>query len=195
MAAAPAFVFALQDTEPLVELSSLDPTLEVELKYATEDNFMRKKLYSSERAFLRPEVAERLLKAHRSLRARGLGIKVLDAYRPLSVQREMFQAFPHPGFVADPEKGSNHNRAAAVDVTLVDLEGNELPMPSVYDEFTERSHVDYMGGGAQARENRRTLQAAMREQGFRALETEWWHFDDPEAQRYRILDVPFEEIR
>ena len=140
-------------------------------------------------------MAERLVQAHRSLRARGLGIKVLDAYRPLSAQKEMFRVFPHPGFVADPAKGSNHNRAAAVDVTLVDLDGNELPMPSAYDEFTERSHVNYAGGTDEARENRRILQAAMREQGFHALETEWWHFDDPEAERYIILDVPFEEIR
>ena len=178
-------------TEPLVEIGSLDPSIRVELKYATADNFMKEPLYrNGAKAFLRRSVAERLLKAQALLKDRGLSIKVFDAYRPLSVQKRMFERFPYPGFVADPAKGSNHNRGAAVDVTLTDAQGREWGMPSAYDEFSPRSHIRYLSSDAQAMAHREILQQTLIEAGFEPLETEWWHFNDPNAEAYDVLDIP-----
>ena len=179
---------------PLVEIKDLDSTIVLDIKYATADNFMKEILYPDARAFLQPRVAERLVRVQERLRAQGLGLKVFDGYRPLSVQKKMFARFPQPGFVADPAKGSNHNRGAAVDVGLVDATGHELPMPSRYDEFSERSHIRYAGGTAEELKNRGILQDAMKAEGFKPLETEWWHFDDPDWQQYPILDIPIEDL-
>ncbi len=178
----------------LVELKDIEPSIGVDLKYATADNFMKEKLYSDARCFLRPEVAARLVRVQTRLRAKGLGLKIFDGYRPLAVQKKMFARFPYPGFVADPAKGSNHNRGAAVDVGLVDAAGKELPMPSAYDEFSERSHIAYAGGTAVESQNRQTLQDAMQAEGFKPLESEWWHFDDPDCKTYPVLDIPIESL-
>ncbi len=121
-------------------------------------------------------------------------MKIFDAYRPLSVQKKMWAKFPLEGYVADPAKGSNHNRGAAVDVTLVDKNGEELPMPSPYDEFSERAHRDYAGGTDEERKNRKILEDAMQAEGFRGISTEWWHFDDADAKTYPILDLPFTSV-
>jgi len=178
------------DSSPLVEVQKVDPSIYVELKYKTADNFMNEVLYDADfRCFLRPEVAQRVARVQAHLRGQGYGLKIFDGYRPLSVQKRMFARFPQPGFVADPKKGSNHNRGAAVDLTLVDLEGNQLPMPSEYDEFSERAHIEYQGGSVQERKNRKILQQAMTQEGFRPLRSEWWHFDDPKAKTYAVLDI------
>lgn len=148
----------------------------------------------SARAFLRPKVAEKLARVQTRLEKEGLGLKVFDAYRPLSVQKLMWARVPVEGYVANPAKGSNHNRGAAVDLTLVDKDGRELPMPSGYDEFTERAHRAYKGGTEEERINRQILEDAMQAEGFRGITTEWWHFDDLEAKSYPVLDEPFEKI-
>lgn len=181
----------------MVELKKLDPTIAVELKYATPHNFMNEVMYPEDaRCFLLRETAERLLRVHRALASQGLGIKIFDGYRPLSIQKKMFARFPKPGYVADPKKGSNHNRGAAVDVTLVDLAtGLELAMPSQYDEFSERSHLNYTGGTPEESENRRILQEAMAREGFKPISMEWWHFDDPQSSQYAVLDLPIEDVR
>lgn len=174
-----------------MEVTSLDPTIVVELRYASRDNFVGERLYPvGSRALLRGPVAERLARVQRRLRERDLGLKIFDAYRPHSVQKKLWEKFPVPGYVADPAKGSNHNRAAAVDVTLVTLEKAEVSMPSKYDEFTDRAHRDYAGGDPAALENRRILEEAMAAEGFVPLATEWWHFDEPDAKRFGILDEP-----
>ena len=153
--------------DDFVELKRLEPTLVIELPYATENNFTKEKLYPVERCFLRRKVAESLVAAHRSLADRGLGLKIWDGYRPHSVQYRMWEKAPFPGYVGDPKFGSKHNRGAAVDVTLVDLNtGKELAMPTPYDEFTPRAHRDYFKLPPEVAENRRILQDAMRAHGF-----------------------------
>ena len=182
------------EENPLIDLQQSIPGLVVDVRYATADNFMKEVLYPESRVLLRREVAEKLARVQVKLKERGLSIKIFDAYRPLAVQKKMWAKFPLEGYVANPAKGSNHNRGAAVDVTLVDKEGKELPMPSAYDEFSERSHRDYAGGTQEERDNRKILSDAMESEGFVGIRTEWWHFDDKDAKTYPVLDLPFSSV-
>ena len=182
------------EENPLVDLKSFIPGLCFEIRYATPDNFVKETLYPEARCLMRKEVAEKLKRVQEALRASGLSLKIFDGYRPLSVQKKMWAKFPVPGYVADPAKGSNHNRGAAVDLTLTDSQGKELPMPSAYDEFSERAHRDYAGGTEEERKNRQTLEDAMKKEGFIGITTEWWHFDDSEAKKYPVLDLPFSSV-
>ncbi|HTL70929.1 MAG TPA: M15 family metallopeptidase [Candidatus Eisenbacteria bacterium] len=195
-ALAAALVLALQgpvasaEENPLVDIQSVHPRIRIDVRYATENNFMKERLYPAARCLVRREVAAKLARVQDRLEARGLGLKIFDGYRPLSVQKKMWARFPVEGYVANPAKGYNHNRGAAVDLTLVDGKGNELPMPSAYDEFSERAHRDYAGGTEAERENRALLQSEMEREGFHGLTTEWWHFDDAAAKSYPLLDLP-----
>lgn len=181
--------------DDFVELKRLEPSLMIELPYATEDNFTKEKLYPVARCFLRRRVAESLLAAHRSLADRGLGLKIWDGYRPHSVQYRMWEKAPFPGYVGDPKLGSKHNRGAAVDLTLIDLEtGKELAMPTPYDEFTPRAHRDYFKLPPEVAENRRILQETMLAHGFMTIESEWWHFDHREWSRFPLSDVSLETL-
>src|SRR3989338_8491313 len=177
---------------PLIDIRQVHPRVLVEVRYATPDNFMGEALYPEARCLLRRETAAKLAHAQDALELQGLGLKVFDGYRPLAVQKKMWARFPLEGFIANPAKGSNHNRGAAVDLTLVDREGQELTMPSAYDEFSERSHRDYSGGTEAERKNRAILEEAMVKEGFTGLSTEWWHFDDTDAKNYPVLDISFE---
>src|SRR5439155_19902064 len=156
----------------------------VDIRYATADNFTHQQLYAHARCLLHEAVARRLADVQRELRARGLGLVVYDCYRPLSVQRKMWALVPDERYVSDPAKGSRHNRGAAVDLALVDKRGRVLPMPSGYDEFTERAHRDFAGGSdaraIEARKNRALLDEVMTRHGFVGLPTEWWHYDAAE---------------
>jgi len=182
------------EDSPLVDLEKYIPGLGVEIRYATSNNFMKEKLYPEARCLLRKEAAEKLGRVQERLKEQGLSLKIFDGYRPLSVQKRMWEKFPLEGYIANPAKGSNHNRGAAVDVTLTDMEGNELGMPSPYDEFSERAHADYAGGSEEQRKNRRILREAMESQGFVGISSEWWHFDDAEAKKYPVLDLPFSSV-
>jgi len=173
----------------LVEIRKLDPTLQVDLKYATADNFLHRPLYSDSRCFLRRCTAERLIRAHRQLQSQGYGIKIWDGYRPLSVQKAMWKIMPDANFVADPAKGSRHNRGAAVDVTLVDGSGREVEMPTPFDDFTPRAAARSADVTPEAARHRQLLQEAMTGAGFILYEAEWWHFNDPEWEKCEILDV------
>ncbi len=184
-----------EGTNPLVDLKKFDTRLRFEIRYATSDNFTKEALYPEARCLLRAETAQKLKQVQDELAQKGLGLKIYDGYRPLSVQKKMWAKYPVEGYVANPAKGSNHNRGAAVDLTLVDLRtGEERPMPSAYDEFSERAHRDYAGGTAEQRENRHVLEEAMQRQGFVGLKTEWWHFDDKDAKTYPVLDLPFSSV-
>ncbi|MBI4431866.1 MAG: D-alanyl-D-alanine dipeptidase [Candidatus Omnitrophica bacterium] len=174
----------------LVDIQTVNPRIRLEIRYATADNFMKEPLYPKSRCLLRPEVAARLSRVQDNLEKRGLGLKIFDGYRPLSVQKKMWARFPVEGYIANPAKGSNHNRGAAVDLTLVDADGRELSMPTPYDEFSERAHRSYAGGTEEERRNRQILQEAMETEGFTGLSTEWWHFDDKAAKAYPVLDLP-----
>lgn len=174
----------------LVDLGALDRRIVVDIRYATADNFTKTVLYPSARCRLRRSVAARLRLVQSDLAERGLGLKVWDCYRPLSVQRKLWALVPDPRYVADPAKGSRHNRGAAVDVTLIDASGRELEMPTGYDDFSEKAHRDWDGASPSAKRNREILERAMRERGFEGLPTEWWHFDAEGWQRYPLSDDP-----
>ncbi|MBI4425017.1 MAG: D-alanyl-D-alanine dipeptidase [Elusimicrobia bacterium] len=176
--------------EPFIDLQAADPRIEVDIRYATADNFTKTALYPANRCLLRAAVARRLSRAQTALAKEGLGLKVWDCYRPLAIQRKLWALVPDPRYVADPAKGSRHNRGAAVDLTLVDAAGRELEMPTAYDDFSERAHRDYATPSAAAARNRRFLETALAKQGFEGLPTEWWHFDAPGWRRYPIADVP-----
>jgi D-alanyl-D-alanine dipeptidase len=178
-----------KETEPLVDLTKLDSTIVIDMKYATTDNFLGKKVYNSARCLLRKSVAERLIRVQRRLQKMGLGLKIWDAYRPLSVQRKFWEYCPDPRYVAPPEKGSRHNRGAAVDVTLVDAMGNELEMPTRFDDFSKRAASDSPDVSPVARKNRKILIDAMTAEGFKGISSEWWHYDAPGYLKYPIRDI------
>ncbi len=181
----------------LVELRSLDPTIRYDIRYATTNNFMGAVFYTQAKAFLQRPAAEALVRAHRQLRELGYGLLIHDAYRPWYVTKMFWDATPASmkDFVADPASGSCHNRGAAVDLTLYEIEtGAPVPMVSGYDEFSPRAHPDYPGGTAAQRWHRALLRAAMEAQGFTVYDVEWWHFDHRDWRRYRIGNQTFEEI-
>ena len=180
------------ETEPrdtvLVRIHSVVPDLLTDVRYATSNNFTGRILYDSDTLFARAFVVERLAHAQRIARGRGLQLKVFDAYRPLSVQKLMWSIVPDERYVADPMKGSRHNRGCAVDVTLCDMDGVELEMGTTYDEFTPRSAATYTDLPPAQLQHRRLLEQIMNEAGFDVLPTEWWHFDARGWEGFAILD-------
>ena len=182
----------------LVELRKLDRTIRLDVRYATANNFTGRAVYAEARAFLQRPAAEALVRAHRALGRKGYGLAVFDGYRPWSVTRLFWELTPadKKQFVADPSKGSRHNRGCAVDLTLYDLKtGRQVRMPGEYDEMSERSHVNYAGGTAEQRALRDLLRAAMEAEGFAVYEPEWWHYDYKDWRQYPIQDVPFDEVK
>jgi zinc D-Ala-D-Ala dipeptidase len=183
----------------LVELVKLDPTIRLDIRYATTNNFMGRPMYRQARAFLQRPAAEALVRAHQSLKPKGYGIVIFDGYRPWSVTKAFWDAATDEQrrieFVANPQKGSKHNRGCAADISLFELSTDrEVTMPSGYDEFTPRAFSDYAGSTAEARASRALLRQAMEAVGFNVLPQEWWHFDYKDWREYPILDVPFESI-
>jgi zinc D-Ala-D-Ala dipeptidase len=179
------------ERDELVELDKFIPGIVLDIRYATTNNFTGQTLYPSSRCFLRKPVAENLRAVQMELATQGLGLKVFDGFRPLSVQKKMWEVFPHPGYVADPKKGSRHNRGAAVDLTLIRLSDSaELPMPTAFDDFTTKAHRDFNDLPEEVIRNRTLLETLMTKHGFIGLPTEWWHFDDANWKRYPIMDVP-----
>lgn len=184
-------------TPDLVDLATLGAGIHFDIRYATHNNFLGEPLYSQARAFLERPAAEALLRAAETLRAEGFGLLIHDAYRPWYVTKMFWDGTPKRlhGFVADPAKGSKHNRGCAVDLSLYDLKSEKpVVMPSGYDEMTERAFPDYKGGTEEQRELREKLRKAMEEQGFTVDKSEWWHFDYKAWPRYPILNIRFEEI-
>jgi D-alanyl-D-alanine dipeptidase len=183
----------------LVEIVTLDPTIHLDVRYATPNNFTGRPVYRQARAFLQRPAAEALVRVNRSLREKGYGLLVFDGYRPWSVTKLFWAITPQDkrekGFVANPAKGSKHNRGAAVDLSMYDLAtGKEVEMPSTYDEFSERAAPAYGGGTAEERSRRDLLRAEMEKEGFTVDSGEWWHFNYRGWEQYPILDIPFEKI-
>jgi zinc D-Ala-D-Ala dipeptidase len=174
----------------MVDVRRACPGVRVELRYATARNGVGRAVYPrGARCLLRRGTAERLCRVQRSLEARGLGLKVWDAYRPISAQKALWAICPDARFVAPPTRGSRHNRGAAVDVTLVRRDGRELRMPCDFDTFSARAKTAYPGGSAEQRHSRDLLQRAMVAEGFVSYAGEWWHFHDPDWRRYPIANV------
>lgn len=178
----------------LIDILSVNNKIALDIRYATENNFLKRKLYPVARCVLRGAAVKPLSQVQDDLAKQGLGLKVYDCYRPLSIQKQMWAVLPDSNYVANPAKGSRHNRGAAVDLTLVDRNGKELEMPSGFDDFTERAHRDYTDASPQALKNRQRLEDAMKKYGFIPLATEWWHFDAPGWEKFSVLDVPFGAI-
>jgi D-alanyl-D-alanine dipeptidase len=181
----------------LVELVTLDSTFQLDIRYASTNNFMGEVFYSEPRAFLQRPAAEALARANEWLRERGYGLLIHDGYRPWYVTKMFWDATPEElrVFVADPASGSRHNRGCAVDLTLFDLQtGEPVVMTGGYDEMSPRSFPAYPGGTARQRWHRDLLREAMELQGFSVYEAEWWHFDYRDWRSYRIGDQRFEDL-
>lgn len=180
--------------DPLVDLAAVDPRLVLHLSYGTEDNFVGEVLYPEPRALLRASAAARLVEVLDRLEPRGLGLLVYDAYRPHAVQRRMWELLPDPDYVADPARGSRHNRGMAVDVGLCDRAGTPLEMPTAHDAFEPAAAADAALPWGPARRNRDLLIEAMAGSGFKVLRSEWWHFDAEGWEGRALLDVPIEAV-
>lgn len=185
---------ALPLTDPLVDVQALIPDAVLDIRYATKDNLTGRPLYPFAAAFLRRSSAEKLARAAAELRAKGLRLVIYDAYRPLAAQKALWKAKPDARFVADPARGSSHNRAGAVDAALADAAGKPLPMPSAFDDFGPRARHGAAGVPAEARRNAETLKAALESAGFVSLADEWWHYRDREALSWPLLDIPFDMV-
>ena len=182
----------------LVEITALDPSIKLEVRYATRNNFLGSKFYAQARAFAQRPVAEALLRVQTKLRAQGFGLLIYDAYRPWFVTKTFWDATPaaQKWLVADPSKGSRHTRGAAVDLTLYELKtGRAVPMVSTYDETTDRARPDYPGGSSIERWHRQLLRATMESEGFTVYPDEWWHFDFKGWEKHAIGNAPFEDLR
>lgn len=177
----------------LVNLQSLGIPLDI--RYATPDNFMHAVLYPAAKAYLRAPAARALAAADADLAKEGLGVKVFDGYRPYAITEKMWEPIRNPDFVADPAKGSRHNRGAAADLTLIDRKtGQELVMPTPYDDFTNKARQDYNDLPAEAIANRAKLREVMVRHGFEPLPSEWWHFDFKGWERFELMNVPLEAL-
>jgi serine beta-lactamase-like protein LACTB len=181
----------------LVELTALDPTIKLDVRYATTNNFLSTPFYRSAKAFLQRPAAEALVRVHRRLEKDGYGLLIHDGYRPWAVTKMFWDATPERLriFVADPSQGSRHNRGCAADLTLYERKtGKAVEMTGGYDEMSDRSYPDYVGGTSLQRWHRDLLRRAMEVEGFAVYEAEWWHFDYKDWRKYPIGNVTFEEM-
>jgi D-alanyl-D-alanine dipeptidase len=182
-----AILTAACNRSTIVNIQSVNPHVVLDIRYATTNNFTGQKVYDSANCLLRASTARKLSDAQRELEPSGLNLKVYDCYRPLAVQRKFWSLVPDERYVANPAKGSRHNRGAAVDLTLVDRNGQELPMPTPFDDFTDKAHRDYAQLPPEVLKNRALLEQVMTRHGFVGLPTEWWHFDDADWPSYPII--------
>ena len=181
----------------LVELTKFDSSIHLDVRYATNNNLATRPVYNEARAFLQRPAAEALVRVSQKLHSLGFGLLVFDGYRPWSVTKLFWDITTGDNrkFVADPKKGSKHNRGCAADLTLYDIKtGKEIEMTGVYDEMSERSYPYYTGGTAEQRRLRDLLRTSMEAEGFTVYEFEWWHFDYKDWQLYRIGNIPFSAI-
>ena len=182
--------------QQMIEIKTLIPDIIYDLRYATENNFTHAKLYENgTHTFLRLPVAEALQKVEKDLNQRGYGLKIFDAYRPHTATKKMWDLIHDERYVADPSKGSGHNRGLAVDLTIINLkDGNELNMGTGFDNFTDTAHQTFKNLPADILANRKLLRETMERYGFKALETEWWHYSWPNDRNYEVLDIDFKKL-
>ena len=187
-----------EDPKRLVELVKLDTAITLDMRYATTNNFTGRVLYSEARAFLAAPAARAAARASKAAQADGFGLTIFDAYRPWRVTKQLWDATPRgpkKNYVANPKRGSKHNRGCAVDLSLHDLNtGALVEMPSGFDDFSEKAHRDYMAASPAAIANRARLQRYLEAEGFVGLSNEWWHFDFTGWEQYPVMDIPFDEI-
>ncbi|MEM9992000.1 MAG: M15 family metallopeptidase [Bacteroidota bacterium] len=165
------------DTTQWTDVGQLMPSIVLDIKYASTDNFVKTKMYECGRCFLRPLVAEKIIQIHHELQAKGYGLKMFDCYRPRPVQQQLWDKLPDPRYVANPTKGSMHNRGGAVDLTIIDLKtGEDLDMGTPFDYFGEEAYHTYTKHSEEIASNRKLLKGTMEAYGFRSIRTEWWHY-------------------
>jgi len=175
------------DNDNFRDVKALDPRILLDIRYATDNNFTKSKIYDCPRCLLRPEAAEAIVKANKALKAKGLALKMFDCYRPRPYQQRLWDKMPNPNYVTPPAKGSMHSRGAAVDLTLVDSSGKELNMGTTYDFFGVEAHTDNLNLPAEVLKNRKLLRETLEAVGFKGIRTEWWHFSY-QAKKYALSD-------
>lgn len=187
------------DPKRLLELIKLDPAIRLDMRYATANNFTGRILYDEARAFLAAPAAQAIVRASKAAQSDGYGLTIYDAYRPWHITKKLWDATPvgpKKEYVANPKRGSKHNRGCAVDLTLHDLQTGQLvEMPTEFDDFSEKAHRDYMGASAAAIANRARLARYLEAEGFVGLSNEWWHFDFTGWEQFPVMDIPFSKIR
>lgn len=184
-------------SQKMVELRSMIPALLYDLRYATENNFMHRRMYErgTTTTFMRLPAARALLQVQQELALKGMGLKIFDAYRPYAVTVKFWELVKDERYVANPSKGSGHNRGIAVDLTIIDKKtGKELDMGTGFDNFTDTAHHTFTNLSAMILQNRQLLKSLMEKYGFKPLESEWWHYFIPESTRFAILDIPFKKL-
>jgi zinc D-Ala-D-Ala dipeptidase len=167
---------AISNPKGFTDVVALDPSIRLDIRYATTDNFTKAQIYDCPRCLLRTEAAEAVVKAHKELKKKNLGFKMFDCYRPRPYQQRLWDKVPNPDYVTPPAKGSMHSRGAAVDLTIVDAEGKELDMGTPYDFFGPEAHSDNLSLPAKVLSNRQLLRETLSAVGFKGIRTEWWHF-------------------
>lgn len=181
-------LFALENEHQLIDVRTID-NIVVELRYATKNNFTGQQIYSTDKCYACDAVVQALSRVQEELAGYGLGLKIWDAYRPMSAQWSFWNLISDERYVSDPRKGGRHTRGTAVDLTLIDLKtGLELEMPTEFDDFTEKAWIDADDISDQARANRDFLIQLMKKHGFTVLPTEWWHFDYKNWEAYPVLE-------
>ncbi len=173
------------------ELNVLDPSILLDIRYATTNNFTKAQIYDCPRCLLRPDAAAAIVKAQHELQKRGLGLKIFDCFRPRPYQQRLWDKVPNPDYVTPPAKGSMHSRGAAVDITIVDINGKELDMGTPYDFFGVEAHSDYTRLPAKILANRMLLRNTLEKVGFKGIRTEWWHFSY-QSKQYPLSDFLWE---
>lgn len=185
-------------SKKMVELQELIPGIVYDLRYATVNNFMKRLMYpaGTKHTFLRSVAAKALQKIQQELKDKGLGLKIYDAYRPYSVTVKFWELVKDERYVANPARGSGHNRGVSVDLTIINLQtGKELNMGTGFDNFTDTAHHTFTRLPQEVLQNRALLKSMMEKYGFKALESEWWHYAIPESSKYEILDIDFKKLK
>ncbi len=179
----------------LVEIKKAIPNIKLDIRYATKNNFMQQVMYKQAKAFARKPVVESLKKIQKELNKKGYGLKIFDGYRPYAVTVEFYKKASDKNFVANPAKGSKHNRGCAVDLTLINLKtGKEITMPTPYDSFSAAAAAKYENISPEAKKNRDFLIAIMAKYRLNVLENEWWHYEFSGWKNYDLMDIPFEKL-
>jgi D-alanyl-D-alanine dipeptidase len=163
-----------------------------DMKYATEDNFLKAKVYDCPECLLRLKTVEGLIEANKKFIKKGYKIKIFDCYRPLDIQKRMWKIVPNPKYVANPSKGSIHNRGGAVDVTLVDATGKELDMGTTFDFFGIEAAHSYPDLSEEIIKNRKLLKKIMGKKGFNSLDSEWWHYSLKSSKNDKVSNAKWD---
>lgn len=178
----------------LLEIKKYITNITLDIKYATKENFTHEIVYTNNACYLVEEALQSLKKASEEFNALGYTLKIWDAYRPLRAQHIFWNLVPDERYVANPQKGSRHNRGCAIDLTLMDSNGHEVAMGTEFDDFSEKAHRSFQDLPEEVLHHRQLLHTVMEKNNFIGWENEWWHFDFINWEQYPILDIAFEEV-